>query len=306
MADLPVAPAAVPYLQRDRGSLDALVEMCGWLPIAAMGLLGSGALILTLGTEIGGPSGRLWAGGVWLVGGTAWSVHLFRRFRQRAWSAGPAWERDREWGRDGEVRSPWRRSSVVGFLIVSLWMLLSGWLVLRRTGTMSPGIYIAGGYLVLVSVKMAHAWLQGGVEVRWPEFPIRTGTRARFHIATTAGGTSVPSLSVALRCVESRRGEGGRQSEASILCEIPCATPTPLAAGPEEFVTVEFDTPADAPGTDLSRAGDERYWELVVLGTTAWGKIAETFVVPIYAVEGEPAGGSPEAGELAGEPCEPT
>jgi hypothetical protein len=287
MADLPGAPPPVPYLQRDRGSLDALVETFGWLPVAGMVLAASGLFSFVVGDEIAGPAGELWVGILWLAGAILWCIYLYRRFGRREPRGGPAWERDRAWGRDAEVRSPWQRCSLRGVSFLAAWTLFSAWMVMRRNGVMSPSIYIAAGCGVFVAVAMTRAWLQGGVEVRWPEFPTRTGMRARFHVATTAGGTSVPVLSVALRCVASRRGEGGSQSEASIVSELPCATPGPLAAGPDEFVTVEFDVPADAPGTDLSRRGDERYWELVVLGTTAWGKIAETFVVPIYAADAD-------------------
>jgi hypothetical protein len=222
---------------------------------------------------------------------------VLRRDRRRAGDSAP-WERDRNWPRDRAVRTAFLRELEPGAIAVTL-LLVVGALLMPQMGTFTSGHLVwislaAAG----VAAYLARDWLVGGLQVRWDEFPMRTGTRVRLHVAMTAGGTSMSEFSASLRCVESAPISEDLDSAARVAACVPCATPGPLAAGPDEFVTVEFDIPADAPGTDLSCRGDERYWELVVMGTTAWGRIAETFVVPIYAVQGAsaedagPAGGS--------------
>lgn len=220
-----------------------------------------------------------------MAGGAVAAALALRRMRRRPRCSESPWTSDRAWRRGGDVRhaiakelTPWMLALVVLQIHVAFVVF----------GAFEPAsfmpIAMSCGLLATV-VWLARAWFRGGVEVRWDEFPIRTGSRARFHVATVAGGPSMERTECLLRCVKTSLIPGDIAASTRVLRDVPCATPGPLAAGPEEFVTVEFDVPASAPGTDLSRPGEERYWELVVLGTTAWGKIAETFVVPIYAVD---------------------
>ena len=58
--------------------------------------------------------------------------------------------------------------------------------------------------------------------------------------------------------------------------------PPVRSPGPDEFVEVTFDIPADRPGTALHADAPVR-WELLVSGRTRWGRLVETFVVPVYA-----------------------
>lgn len=301
---LPPAPPPVSYLERERSSALGCVRRIVWLA-AVTAVLGVAAAVCIVGAAIAfGPDD--WGLGViaWLllsIVGATWFVRS--RERRRVPAAAP-WERDRKWPRGGEARggierglSPWRWASL--WIIIPILHAAGGLLVLGWGGVVSPGLFAAFAVsvvLVVFVVLLTRAWLQGGVELRWDDFPMRTGTRVRFHVATTTGGSSMPEFTATLRCVETRSGAFDIERPTEIVCSVPRATNGPLAAGPEEFVTVEFDIPADAPGTDLDRPGDERYWELVVLGTTAWGKIAESFVVPVYAVA---AATSPLPAQLA-------
>ncbi len=240
---------------------------------------------------------RPWGLAAWSVVAVATGVAVLRWWGPRSRSDAAPWETDREWARDGEVRSAVRRTLRRSVYAVMLASLFACFIALTGPRRYFPALELSAALGTAIVVGLAVAWFRGGVEVRWGGFPMRTGTRVRIHIAALAGGSSLRRFIAQLRCIESKWIAADLGSSARVVADLRSRTPRPLSSGPDEFVTVEFDVPASAPGTDLSRPGEERYWELVVLGTTAWGKIAETFVVPIYAVEGEPAGGAAPAEE---------
>ncbi|MCE9637658.1 MAG: hypothetical protein K8T90_18315 [Planctomycetes bacterium] len=52
------------------------------------------------------------------------------------------------------------------------------------------------------------------------------------------------------------------------------------APGPQQFVQVEFDIPAEVPATGTP-AARPIVWELIVHGRSTWGDVTEAFEVPV-------------------------
>ncbi len=298
MADLPGAPPPVDYIERDRATMRGCLVRLGWIALVTA-VLGVAAAVFVLAARIiAGPDSAALGGAAWLIASIVGAVYFVRWRDRRRTSESAPWERDRSWPRNGEVRSaplPGVGARELAFVPV---LAAGGWLVLWHGAGGLSGKIVACVVTTGALLWCARSWFAGGVQARWVEFPMRTGTRVCIHVATTRGASSMSEFVAFLRCVETRRLSCYVDSAAQVVASVACATPGPLAAGPDEFVIAEFDIPADAPGTDLSRPGEERYWELVVLGTTAWGKIAETSVVPIYADPAAPAA------RAAGEPAE--
>ncbi len=295
MDDLPPIPPAAAYHDVERVTLRGGALRAAAMVLAAAVLCVAWVVIAEL-TGIDRDADMIpWAVGLWLAVAVAGVCLVVRRFARRRLAAAAPWTNDRPWRRDGDVRrSLWSELPPTTILTVAVVAFVH-----LAVATTAPGTlyhYIVALLSIGIVVVILRAWLRGGVQVRWDAFPLRTGSRARFHIAVTAGGSSMSQFAARLRCIHPTYRPGDLGISLNVL-EVPCATSGTLAAGPEEFVTIEFDIPADAPGTDLSRRGEERYWALAIVGTTAWGKIAETFVVPIYAVEGAPAGGAAPAEE---------
>jgi hypothetical protein len=295
MGDLPSAPSPAPYHERERPTLRGFAVRVAWTAVAWAVLGSLWVAFVGVVPRGGGPTSNPWRVAAWLGVAGATAVVFIRRWARRRPPGTAPWESDRAWRRDGDIRRSIARELPVSTQVTLAFVLVASFAVFV-IGIGSLCSVITGALLIGIVLVIARAWIRGGVEVRWDEFPMRTGTRVRFHVATTAGGASMPEFGVVLRCIETREVPGDIDVSTHAAAIIPCITRGPLATGPEEFVTVEFDIPANAPGTDLGRRGQERYWELVVMGTTAWGTIAEAIIVPIYAVGGASARGAVPGG----------
>lgn len=197
----------------------------------------------------------------------------------------PVWDADWRGGRATLGRSILSRrvpAQVHMILVVLIAMAVSFLL------DASPGVetWIAAFVLASLFVIPA-AWLvfRGGAQLTFERFPYLLGTRATFFVATTTGSPRLEDASVLLRCVGPAYDLEGRVvsnrfpvTKWSRVVELP----PDRSPGPDEFVDVTFDLPADRPGTTLHAEAPVR-WELLVHGRTRWGKLTETFVVPVYA-----------------------
>ena len=135
---------------------------------------------------------------------------------------------------------------------------------------------------------VTYAWvvLRGGVQVRLARFPDVVGESATFHVATTEGSPRLRDTIVQLRCdspVRMRSGSLGLYLPTLVRrywTQDRMLSPE-RQPGPDEFVEVSFDVPADVPGAVLS-GGPPVRWELTVSGSSRWGDVEETFLVPVY------------------------
>ena len=120
--------------------------------------------------------------------------------------------------------------------------------------------------------------------VAFGSFPMLAGDRARFSVTFVRRPPADPFDTVAftLRCItETPRLRGAIWPVARCVLAIPPVSAARATAdgGP---LDVEFEVPADAPGTDLlSRPAV--YWELVVQGTSPSWSYEQAFQVPVYA-----------------------
>ncbi len=201
------------------------------------------------------------------------------------------WESDRPWHRAG---TPPREPLFLRSVIAAVAYGFVGWRAVGRT--VAPG---SGAFAALAAFGAAGAGIistrrtasEPRVELLFDEFPLRTGSRVRIHLATPADGPSLTKLCTALRAIRSPRSDRMSHPAPPVVVAVVEPSVEPDGTGPEEFVTVQFDIPADAPGTRLA-PGDETHWELVVLGDTVNGAFTESVIVPIYG----PDGGGVEAG----------
>lgn len=213
-----------------------------------------------------------------------------RRTARAAAEGRPVWEHDRDWSPQGEVLTPWRRTrpgpARGGGLFMAAGAVAGVDFV--RTGLGPVSTTLAAIPVTYLAVALFRAHQQGGLQVRWPSFPIRPGGRTVFHIATTPGGSRLSDTIVALRC-HGPLGEFDAWNHYPMTVAYLPADRTP---GPDEFVEVAFEIPADAPSNDLHAKRPTR-WELVVAGDTPWGEIVEVITVPVYRDPGSAPPGAP-------------
>jgi hypothetical protein len=226
-----------------------------------------------------------------------WSARVAARVAQQT---PRPWESDRPWHRAG---TPPRESACLLTIIGATAYGCIGWRVVGRLigrgGGMGGDVLAALAAVGAAGIGVMSARAASNeprVELLFDEFPLRTGSRIRLHVATSAGGPTLTTLCTALRAVRSPgTGWFGHPAPPAVVAIVEPAV-EPAGTGPEEFVTLEFDIPADAPGTQLT-PGDETHWELVVLGDTAHGPFSASVIVPIYAVDdGESRPTDPESG----------
>ncbi len=213
---------------------------------------------------------------VWMLSTHVPRAALRRETRRAADEGRPIWQTDRRWGPQGEVLAPWQRT-----LPGTRWLLfLAGNVAaidFARRGFGPVSAVALAIPVTYVAVALFRAHQQGGLQVRWPSFPIRPGGRVVFHIATTPGGSRMTDTIVALRC----HGPLGTFDAWDHYPMTVTYLPADRTPGPDEFVEVAFDIPADAPSNDLHAKRPTR-WELVVAGDTPWGEIVEVLPVPVY------------------------
>lgn len=242
------------------------------------GLRGSSAAILF----IAAPAGLTVMLALWRW----WSARAAAAKAQR--SARP-WESDRPWYRAG---TPPREPAFLRSVIAAVAFGLAGWRAVGRASAPGSGAFAAltaFGMASLGIISIRRAMRDPRVELLFDEFPLRAGSRVRIHVATSAGGPSLTKLCTALRAIRSPRSDRMSHPAPPVVVAVVEPSVEPDGTGPEEFVTVQFDIPADAPGTRLS-PGDETHWELVVLGDTVTGAFTESVLVPVYGPDG-PDGG---------------
>lgn len=134
----------------------------------------------------------------------------------------------------------------------------------QNAGAVAFLLGVAGTSFVAMLVWVV---FRGGFQVRPDAFTLRVGTSVRFWVATLDGSPPLETPRVLLRCVYGRTVVWSSERE--------------VTPGPDEFVECVFDVPPNIAGTSLHAAPFTR-WELLVAGRTRWGRLVETFVVPVY------------------------
>ena len=125
--------------------------------------------------------------------------------------------------------------------------------------------------------------------IAFAKFPSFVGERARFRVTLARRPPAEPfdEVSFTLRCVsETRRLGGWVWPQTRCIAEI-SGVPAATAARDTGPYEIEFDLPADAPGTDLL-GRPAVYWELVVEATSPWWRYEQAFQVPVYAAARAP------------------
>ena len=120
--------------------------------------------------------------------------------------------------------------------------------------------------------------------VAFGSFPMLLGDRARFSVtfARRSPAETFETVLLTLRCIEETpRLLGAVWPSTRCVLAIPpvSSSRAPADDGPFE---VEFEVPADAPGTDLLRR-PATYWELVVEAESPSWFYEQAFQVPVYA-----------------------
>lgn len=192
-------------------------------------------------------------------------------------------------GASAIVRSAWKRpvppaASVAVVLLVAAGVV--AWLNGRIVG---PTWLVASAVgAALVSAIVLRLW-QGGIEIRWNAGVPATGGRAAFDVAMLAGGSTLTEAAYLLRCIEYETAPPGRASpllrshtptkptvKRAVVLWADVRHGLAVAPGPGESARVEFDIPAGLPGSAPGVA-----WEFVVRGDTLWGRLIESFIVPV-------------------------
>jgi hypothetical protein len=139
-----------------------------------------------------------------------------------------------------------------------------------------------GGAVIWFIARGAHASGLGKAHLSFARFPFHPGERAEMTFGFEEGGASFEHVRYVLRrYVESPDGERGRGARCDAVAQIEFAPPEGLLPGPDQYVTLAFDIPADAGGTRLS-ARWPSYWELEVVGRTNRGPYRVLFLIPVY------------------------
>ena len=292
---------------RPREALSRRFEFAGWTGRRAVATALGGILLLLMGwlsdlvRDSVGPGA---AGATWFAC-AAVGLALLRAFRPDADSAWrrakprtdateTPWERDRRWDPRGEQRRFLHylrtREMVLGRHVTILAVLL-----LPVGG---PGLEAA----LLLPLKLAFAagaawWMarafgilgMGAACVGFVRVPCHPGERATFTFGVTAGGAEIRETTFVLRRFREVR-DGGMPWCTLALPETGSPAPRTFVPGVDQ--TIEFDIPADAPGTAIS-SWRPSYWMVEVKGVTRAGGYEERFLVPVYARPRETAAPSP-------------
>jgi hypothetical protein len=267
----------------------------GWTPLRACALL---VLLLTGATSWGlfWWTSRTQTGSIVLPGALAaatalgsavvWPGALLDRTRRaaverrrRAHPAAP-WLWDHAWDPSGvsrTARSRILRASTFPALWLVPWFANVG-----RPGGRPAAFAVLGVLLSWWAWRIFRVLGGGSSHVAFASFPFAPGGRATLRFGTSADGATFETVSFGLRRVVEVEGRLIAKEHVVVASEpIPPTPPVAALPGPEQYVEVSFDVPADAAPTRLSDAFPS-YWVMDVVGTTSAGPFAETFLVPIY------------------------
>jgi hypothetical protein len=227
--------------------------------------------------------GMLAVAGVGVVwpGGLLDLSRCVRTARRRRTHRDAPWLWDHEWDPAGASCSPLARA-----FRASTWPaggLAPLLLVVLGNAPRLPILWIVpGAYVAWWAWRVRRVLGGGTARLDFTRFPYAPGGPATFRFGMSEGGATFESVGFALRRVVERPGRPFASQHEVFDCE--ALSPRPfrdLLPGPEQFVEVTFDVPADAAPTRLSDPLPQ-YWALDVVGRTSAGRFAETFLVPIY------------------------
>lgn len=135
---------------------------------------------------------------------------------------------------------------------------------------------------ILVAVKYGKSRLE------YEMFPILTGLPAEFRWFAPAGLERATRITFVLRCVEEwmeSRGTGKQRSTILIHEQLWAAirkTEGPVDCPSNCLISLSFDVPATAPGSNLSEKLRIIFWELEVCAEAPGVDFQERYLVPIY------------------------
>jgi hypothetical protein len=209
--------------------------------------------------------------------------------RSRADDPEAEWTWDHPWDPSGASRS-FRAYLGTRGMFYGRTCLLVGLLLAPIPGDGSIGSAAISltriAFAVAGSIWLVRVWwilAMGHVTLGYLKFPVHPGERASFTLGVSEGGAAILDAEVVLRHFrESRDGTGPGSGLPLATAEIAAAEPLP----PAEFTPgvhrrVEFDVPADAPGTAISSANPS-WWAVEIRGRTRAGPYEERFLVPVY------------------------
>lgn len=219
------------------------------------------------------------------VPGGAWdALREIRWALARRRSPHAPWVVDRAWNPRGERRAMVRRMVDDGLLVALMWTsLLAGVGVftsmsaslVARAATLVCAVAVAAVLLVVISRAA-----RGSVEVLYPAFPIRPGTRAEFFVGCSPSGPAFESCTLTLRRVEENRASRYAWTTDVVTTWSAQVAPAP-PPGPGDTVVAAFDIPQHLGGTRLASLTPV-VWELVVDAQVEGSRHLDRFLVPVY------------------------
>jgi hypothetical protein len=181
------------------------------------------------------------------------------------------WMWDHAWDRSGARVTPLERVARVSTFPFAA--ALFSWAAVHW--------WFLGAALVWWACRAWSVWGGGTSRVTYAEFPFFVGGRATLRFGLDEGGATFHSARYFLRRVRETPHRFTSVHHADDWYEIEGFVDGDALPGPEQYVEVSFDVPADVGGTWLS-GHHPRYWVLDVEGETSAGPYAESFLVPIY------------------------
>ncbi len=201
------------------------------------------------------------------------------------------WRGDHRWNPDGETRTGWRavRACVLQVIAFSLFLAPFHYLALREEGEWFFLIFIGLFDLVILGLAVyggllvARAVRYGRTRLVYEQFPVHPGQTLslRFEMSRPR---PFDRLLFRLVAVEEEYQQSDESTRIVPYRTLEMAREVPGSdAGPDGSggVRIQFEIPADAPGTSLTDR-PPHYWSLVVHGDTPGADYHEQFLVPIY------------------------
>jgi hypothetical protein len=259
----------------------------------ALGWFAACVVLIAAQGASGGGSQRefLWSaaaiGAIWILtsvpGGLVDRWRAARLDAARRRDPDRPWLWDHRWDPRGVSGQPWRRLIRAtprsrGLLLYVLAMAFVGpppATVLWIWGS------IGGIAATWIAWRAWRIWGVGTAHVSFTKFPFHPGERVTLHFGMSEGGAQFERASFCLRRVLEPRSRAVPAHSAPWRLGLRENRPPGELPGGNQFVTLEFDVPANAFGTHLSAPRPE-YWALDVLANTSAGPYVESFLIPIY------------------------
>lgn len=202
---------------------------------------------------------------------------------------------DYPWNPKGITKSPWAPvgKSLGVTLFLAAFLTPFNWWAWRLHGGPKAIVAVFDVVLVLIVIDLVRRILvalkYGNSWIEYETFPSLTGGSVDLRWWPPSGLENATSIKFILRCVEEwneSRGTGEQRSSSLIHEQLWATTRTTegrVDCQHNRPMSLSFDVPATAPGSNLSRKLSITFWELDVCAEAPGIDFQERYLVPVYA-----------------------